>query len=116
MRSVEQVSGMLCPVCRTSLALSDRGGVEIDYCPSCRGVWLDRGELDKIIKRTAFPDDDRQASKHHHDRGQPGGLLGIAATMLEGEDGYRDRNASSRHTGDGDKKRKRKSLLSEFFD
>jgi uncharacterized protein len=45
--------GMLCPVCRTDLMMTDRQGVEIDYCPRCRGVWLDRGELDKIIERNA---------------------------------------------------------------
>jgi len=43
--------GMLCPVCKVGLLLSDRQGIEIDYCPQCRGVWLDRGELDKIIER-----------------------------------------------------------------
>jgi hypothetical protein len=41
-----------CPVCKVSLVMSDRQGVEIDYCPECRGVWLDRGELDKIIERS----------------------------------------------------------------
>ena len=45
--------GMLCPVCRVDLVLSDRQGVEIDYCPQCRGIWLDRGELDKIIEKNA---------------------------------------------------------------
>jgi Zn-finger nucleic acid-binding protein len=44
---------MQCPVDGTALVMSDRQGVEIDYCPSCRGVWLDRGELDKIIERAA---------------------------------------------------------------
>ncbi len=43
---------MLCPVCNVDLTMSDRSGVEIDYCPKCRGVWLDRGELDKIIERS----------------------------------------------------------------
>ncbi len=44
---------MKCPVCKeTDLVMSDRQGVEIDYCPQCRGVWLDRGELDKIIERS----------------------------------------------------------------
>ncbi len=52
MRSPETVAGMLCPVCKTGLAMSERSGIEIDYCPSCRGVWLDRGELDKIIERS----------------------------------------------------------------
>lgn len=47
---------MDCPICKTSqLVMSERQGIEIDYCPSCRGVWLDRGELDKIIDRAAAP-------------------------------------------------------------
>ena len=47
---------MNCPACLVPLTMTDRQGVEIDYCPQCRGVWLDRGELDKIIERsgTAF--------------------------------------------------------------
>ncbi len=44
---------MKCPVDDTELAMSERQGIEVDYCPKCRGVWLDRGELDKIIKRSA---------------------------------------------------------------
>jgi uncharacterized protein len=45
---------MLCPTCTdTQLVLAERGGVEIDYCPKCRGIWLDRGELDKLIERSA---------------------------------------------------------------
>lgn len=44
---------MDCPVCKNvSLVMSERQGIEIDYCPNCRGVWLDRGELDKIIERS----------------------------------------------------------------
>jgi uncharacterized protein len=43
---------MQCPIDGTTLVMSDRNGVEIDYCPQCRGVWLDRGELDKIIERS----------------------------------------------------------------
>ena len=43
---------MKCPICNVDLVMSDRQGVEIDYCPQCRGVWLDRGELDKIIERS----------------------------------------------------------------
>ena len=47
---------MLCPADQTPLTMSERQGIEIDYCPTCRGVWLDRGELDKIIERaTAQP-------------------------------------------------------------
>lgn len=44
---------MQCPIDKTDLVMTDRQGVEIDYCPKCRGVWLDRGELDKIIERGA---------------------------------------------------------------
>ncbi|MDH7640264.1 TFIIB-type zinc ribbon-containing protein [Sphingomonas oryzagri] len=44
--------GMLCPHCQVDLVMSERQGIEIDYCPQCRGVWLDRGELDKIIERS----------------------------------------------------------------
>ena len=52
MRTSDQVATMQCPVCQVPLAMSDRQGIEIDYCPQCRGVWLDRGELDKIIERS----------------------------------------------------------------
>ena len=45
---------MKCPTCySSSLVITERAGVEIDYCPQCRGVWLDRGELDKIVERSA---------------------------------------------------------------
>jgi hypothetical protein len=47
---------MKCPTCPDStLAITDRQGIEIDYCPKCRGVWLDRGELDKLIERAEVP-------------------------------------------------------------
>jgi uncharacterized protein len=93
---------MKCPVCREpDLVMTDRQGIEIDYCPQCRGVWLDRGELDKIIERSATfdsgtserdsskdqarygykeehrykdDDDDRYYGKHRHKK--RGGLLG----------------------------------------
>jgi uncharacterized protein len=44
---------MNCPIDGTTLQMTDRQGIEIDYCPECRGVWLDRGELDKVIERSA---------------------------------------------------------------
>lgn len=44
---------MKCPNCNVDLVMSERSGVEIDYCPNCRGVWLDRGELDKIIEKSS---------------------------------------------------------------
>lgn len=46
---------MKCPLCHVDLKMSERHGVEIDYCPKCRGVWLDRGELDKIIEQATEP-------------------------------------------------------------
>lgn len=52
---------MLCPLCQVDLVMSDRKGIEIDYCPKCRGVWLDRGELDKIIERSAADEMSRSA-------------------------------------------------------
>ncbi|WP_336648337.1 TFIIB-type zinc ribbon-containing protein [Microbacterium sp. MMO-10] len=74
---------MKCPVDATDLLISERSGVEIDYCPQCRGVWLDRGELDKIIDRASDDQltgrpapgtpyyDPRQADRGHgHDRGR----------------------------------------------
>ena len=48
-----RVDGLPCPVCKVDLVMAERQGVEIDYCPKCRGVWLDRGELDKIVERAA---------------------------------------------------------------
>ena len=65
---------MNCPNCHATLVMTERQGVEIDHCPNCRGVWLDRGELDKIIERSArFEenrgrgyDDDRP--RDHHKR------------------------------------------------
>ncbi|EQB30491.1 TFIIB-type zinc ribbon-containing protein [Sphingobium ummariense] len=77
MRDQAAVSAMLCPVCHVGLQMTDRQGVEIDYCPQCRGVWLDRGELDKIIERSAGqappppsasyrPDRDYRDDGHYH--------------------------------------------------
>jgi Zn-finger nucleic acid-binding protein len=57
---------MKCPVCPdATLSVGSREGIEIDYCPRCRGVWLDRNELDKIIERSAGLD-----SNYHHDTGR----------------------------------------------
>jgi uncharacterized protein len=75
---------MNCPTCQTVLMMTERQGVEIDHCPQCRGVWLDRGELDKIIERAARfeenpaprrddgyrrdDDDDDYRKRHYHKR------------------------------------------------
>jgi uncharacterized protein len=65
-------NAMKCPVDDTELVMSDRQGIEIDYCPKCRGVWLDRGELDKIIERSSPDERPRQSysdDRHrHHDQ------------------------------------------------
>ncbi len=62
---------MNCPSCNVTLVLSERQGIEIDYCPNCRGIWLDRGELDKIIERSATVGNNQNfhpkdySDKHH---------------------------------------------------
>jgi uncharacterized protein len=70
---------MNCPVCNVQLVMTERQGIEIDYCPKCRGVWLDRGELDKIIERSIsespqvqyrqsdYEPHGRHNGKHHND-------------------------------------------------
>jgi len=93
------VGRMLCPVDNSVLQMTDRQGVEIDYCPQCRGVWLDRGELDKIIDRSAqAAPSPAPVERPHEDRG------------------YRDDRSSS-STGDRQyKKKKKESFLGELFD
>lgn len=81
---------MQCPVCSdTKLQMAERQGVEIDYCPDCRGVWLDRGELDKILERSAADSGGGRVPG----RGRP----------------------KEDHKGHG-KRKKREGLLGELFD
>lgn len=70
---------MKCPKCNATLLMSEKKSVEIDYCPECRGVWLDRGELEKIIERSAehyshrenYESDYKQYGyKDHHEHGK----------------------------------------------
>ena len=63
---------MACPIDGTTLVMSERQGIEIDYCPTCRGVWLDRGELDKIIDRSGAAEDAPQPTQHHPGRSYEG--------------------------------------------
>ncbi len=86
---------MQCPVCQVELRLAERQGIEIDYCPKCRGVWLDRGELDKLIERS-------EAARYG-----PGGP-DRAAEYREHE--YREQRGSDYYH------RKRKGFLGELFD
>src|SRR3712207_2035586 len=98
---------MNCPNCNETLVMADRQGIEIDYCPKCRGVWLDRGELDKMIERSAaVPDrevDDRayRATERRDDR--------------DDRRDYDDRPYE--HGGyPPSRRRKRRSFLDDLFD
>ena len=99
---------MQCPVCKTKdLVMSERQGIEIDYCPQCRGVWLDRGELDKIIERSA---DELAPVAQAQPQPQP-----RHSAPPPGRDSYGYGHQGYNHQGYY-KKKKRKSILSEIFD
>ena len=88
---------MKCPSCQdVTLVMTERQGVEIDYCPQCRGVWLDRGELDKLIERatTAAPAADP---------------IGAGRSRPDFAD-------SDQHRGRDPRSNRKKSWLSEIFD
>jgi uncharacterized protein len=93
---------MNCPSCgNVNLVMSDRQGIEIDYCPTCRGVWLDRGELDKIIERSAVVAPPQQAAPPpRREEYRP-------------DDRYRD---GYKRDDDYYKHKKKKSFMSELFD
>lgn len=82
---------MKCPIDATVLQIADRQGIELDYCPECRGVWLDRGELDKLVAREAAQSSLRQPGR---------------------DDGGTDDSFSTHRP----QKRKRESFLGEIFD
>lgn len=87
---------MLCPIDQTQLALSTRDGIEIDYCPNCRGVWLDRGELDKLIERAnAYMQPQRDHDHNEYER----------------RDDRRHDDDDYHH-----KKRKKESMFGDLFD
>jgi len=90
---------MNCPNDNNQLLLSERQGIEIDYCPQCRGVWLDRGELDKLIEKSSFqqaPQRQTQDSPSHTTTGRQ---------YDDDDDNYQRSGAQ-----------KRKSMLGELFD
>ncbi len=93
-RSPQASPAMPCPVCQVSLTISERQGVEIDFCPQCRGVWLDRGEIDKIIERSRPAEIPRNERTYRPDR-----------TIYS--DSYDNRSY---------KKKRRKSFLEDLFD
>jgi len=84
---------MKCPNDDATLLMSDKNGVEIDYCPDCRGVWLDRGELDKIIERADTSTGSKEPAPYQH------------------RDNERRADYDGYH-----KKKKRESFLGDLFD
>jgi Zn-finger nucleic acid-binding protein len=99
---------MKCPVClQPDLVMSERQGIEIDYCPQCRGVWLDRGELDKIIERSASQP---AAAAPPPPPQQPSGY--------PPQPGYSDRDHHKKYDDDyhGGYKKKRRGFLGDIFD
>lgn len=82
---------MTCPSCNIALLITERQQIEIDYCPACRGVWLDRGELDKLIERSARPEHRNWIESRPHD-------------------------VDERSYGRKPLKKKRESFLGELFD
>lgn len=93
---------MKCPNCNETLLMTERSGVEIDYCPACRGVWLDKGELDKMLEYAERKYSSAKPEQHEAD------------SYRTDERRYDD---SYKHQGDHYKKHhKKKSFLGEFFD
>ncbi len=111
-------AGMLCPVCRLDLVMSDRQGVEVDYCPKCRGVWLDRGELDKIIERSAAYDAPAPQSAPPT-RGRDYDYRERREEYPDYERNRGDYGGYDRDRGDHggyDRRHKKKSFLGDLFD
>ena len=92
---------MKCPLCSVDLMIADRQGIEIDYCPKCRGVWLDRGELDKLIERSAAPPSQSYEGEYREPRPR------------QAPPAYPQEH-DQRHYGQ--QKHKRKSFIQEIFD
>ena len=102
---------MNCPVCNVELKMSDRQGVEIDYCPRCRGVWLDRGELDKIIERseTGFESSERERYSEHNRRHDEHNRRDDEHNRYSNESSHYPQQPYKKH-------KKRESFLSNLFD
>ena len=90
---------MICPRCNNNLVMSNTQGVEIDYCPNCKGVWLDRGELEKIIERSNIDGSPHIKENDHYEHR---------------DDHYEKRHDS--HNGYGYRPKHKKGFLSELFD
>jgi len=104
---------MKCPICETEMKVAEREGVDIDYCPQCRGVWLDRGELEKIIARME-PRQHREQGTHGHDEDDDDDDERSGSRHREGQyrrNGEDRREGAYRYGG-----RKREGFLSNLFD
>jgi Zn-finger nucleic acid-binding protein len=102
-----------CPVDGADLAMTDRNGIEIDYCPKCRGVWLDRGELDKILERA----DADPAPRHAAPAAAAQPHQPPPREYYDNDRRYRDDDDDRRGYGHGyGHKKRRKSFLGEIFD
>lgn len=101
---------MQCPTDGATLVMSERSGIEIDYCPQCRGVWLDRGELDKIIDRSMAMTTPEPTAPAPQPAPQP-------AYERYDQPRYDDRRYDRKYDDRKyDKKRKKENWLSELFD
>ncbi len=121
--------GFNCPSCGVGLVMADRQGIEIDYCPQCRGVWLDRGELDKLIERSGQHQQAAIAPQPQpQPQPQPGPFAASPqpgygqvpqAPYRERDHDYRDRDRDYRDRDDHGhygKQKRRKSFLEQIFD
>ncbi len=112
---------MTCPQCTVTLQVSDRHGIEIDYCPQCRGIWLDRGELDKILERElqmAPPPIDRSAPLpygHTPDIGSHQGHMPPQNQRMDRNDRNRRRDDDD-DDDDDDRRGRRGGFLADLFD
>ena len=102
---------MNCPVCHVPLRITDRQGIEIDHCPQCRGVWLDRGELDKIIERSVAPGFRAAYDDDDDDDEYEGRRYGDHEARR-----YGDHDARRYGDHDDHRRRRRKSFLEDLFD
>lgn len=108
---------MRCPVCPDAvLVMSERSGVEIDYCPSCRGVWLDRGELDKILQKAAA-----ELAAERPPAPSPAPAAPAPAPAYQPPPAYQPQPSYQprpvyRDDDDYYRRKKRKSFLEELFD
>ncbi len=82
---------MKCPNCDSLLVMSERQGIEIDYCPNCRGVWLDRGELDKIIEKSMGAEKTQQTKPYDNNKGYK--------KEYNDDDDYQKRNYQQKRKG-----------------